>query len=99
MSNVRYRPLTSLERTAPSSVDAICEDCGAHVFDKAVHSRFHAILGGHAHAIAILTTTHITAHVHDKYEAYDKITTKRHDNWSADVLDEVISAPPVGTQE
>lgn len=31
------------------------------------------------------------AHVHDRYNAYDRIKSRRFDNWSADALAEVVS--------
>ena len=79
-----------------------CEDCGAIVAvttaggyragSVEAHTRFHSILGSHAWALAVLKTAHIAAHVHDRYEAYDKINSKRFDNWSADALAEVIAS-------
>ena len=46
-----------------------CLDCGAIVVDREVHTRFHSILSGHAWALAVLETSHIAAHVHDRYDA------------------------------
>ena len=74
-----------------------CEDCGVQVVSTEAHTRFHSILSAHAWALAILKTAHIAAHVHDKYEAYDKINSKRFDSWSGDALAEVaakLSASP-----
>jgi hypothetical protein len=89
MSEPRYAPavlavLQGIER---------CLDCGAMMYaeDKPAHTRFHSILGGHAWALAVLKTAHIAAHVHDRYEAYDKINSRRFDSWSADALAEVIA--------
>jgi hypothetical protein len=87
--------------------DAIerCLDCGALILaeDKPAHTRFHSILGSHAWALAVLKTAHIGAHVHDRYEAYEKINSRRFDSWSADALTEVArdldgqdEAAPVG---
>jgi hypothetical protein len=69
--------------------DLMCLECGVPVWDKKIHARFHSILGGHGHAVAVLTVAHIASHVHDKYEAYDKIMARRHDSWSADAFEEV----------
>lgn len=67
-----------------------CRDCGAIVADRAAHDRFHSILASHAWALAVLQVTHIAAHIHDRYEANDKINSKQFDNWSADALAEVV---------
>ena len=67
-----------------------CLDCGAIVVDRKVHTRFHSTLSAHAWALAVLKTAHIAAHVHDKYEAYDKIDSKQFDSWTNDALAEVI---------
>ncbi len=55
-----------------------------------MHNRFHAILNHHGKALAILQVAHIAAHVHDKYEAYDKIGQPE-DSWSADAFAEVVA--------
>ena len=70
----------------------VCEDCGVVVASTEAHTRFHSIMSAHAWALAVLKTAHIAAHVHDRYEAYDKISSKRFDSWSGDALAEVIAA-------
>lgn len=69
----------------------VCEDCGVVVAITEAHTRFHSIMSGHAWTLAVLKTAHIAAHVHDRYEAYDKINSKTFDNWSGDALAEVIA--------
>lgn len=66
-----------------------CEDCGVAVANREAHTRFHSILSAHAWALAVLKTAHLAAHVHDRYEAYDKIDSLRFDSWSGDALAEV----------
>lgn len=83
----RYKVIDGYKITDSATV---CEDCGVVVAITEAHTRFHSILGSHAWALAVLKTAHIAAHVHDRYEAYDKINSKRFDNWSADALAEVI---------
>lgn len=80
----------------PSENGVICPDCGALVVDTDTHQRFHSVLDSHAWALAVLQTAHIAAHVHDRYEAYDKINSKTFDNWSADALTEVVATLPDG---
>ncbi len=86
MSEPRY------SQDVPVDAYTLCLDCGSIVADQAAHTRLHSILGGHAWALAVLKTSHIAAHVHDKYEAYDKIGSKRFDSWSSDALAEVTGA-------
>ena len=76
----------------------VCEDCGVVVAIREAHTRFHSILSGHAWALAILKTSHIAAHVHDRYDAVDRIDSKRFDSWTNDALAEVIArqVPPQG---
>jgi hypothetical protein len=69
----------------------LCLDCGALVLDQAAHTRFHSILGGHAWALAVLKTAHITARVHDKYEVVAKIDSRTFDSWSGEALAEVVA--------
>ncbi len=68
-----------------------CLDCGAIVVDRKTHTRFHSILSSHAWTLAVLKTSHIAAHVHDKYDAVERIDSKRFDSWSADALAEVVA--------
>jgi hypothetical protein len=76
--------------------DAIerCLDCGALILaeDRPAHTRFHSILSGHAWALAVLKTTHIAAHVHDKYDAAERIDSRKFDSWSGDALAEVMKS-------
>ncbi len=69
-----------------------CLDCGAMGLaeDKPAHTRFHSILSSHAWSLAILKNRHIGAHVHDKYDVVERISSRKFDNWSADALAEVI---------
>ena len=71
-----------------------CLDCGAVVYagDKPAHTRFHSILGAHAWALAVLKTSHIAAHVHDKYDVVERIDSRKFDSWSGDALAEVMKA-------
>lgn len=68
-----------------------CLDCGNVVFSEAAHTRFHSILSGHAWSLAVLKTSHIAAHVHDKYDVVERIDSRKFDSWSADALAEVIA--------
>ena len=83
--HVRYTVRLELE-------PRVCTDCGAIVNadHRAIHDRWHSILASHGWALAVLQTAHIAAHVHDRYEAYDKINSRKFDNWSADALREVM---------
>ena len=77
----------------------VCADCGAFVLDVAAHTRFHSILGAHAWALAVLKTSHLAAHVHDKYDVAERIDSRTSGSWSADALAEVIAShdrPPSG---
>lgn len=69
-----------------------CE-CGALVLyvDQPVHNRFHSILSSHAWVLAVLKTSHIAAHVHDRYDAVERIDSRHFDNWSTDALAEVVA--------
>jgi hypothetical protein len=68
-----------------------CLDCGVVVAITDAHTRFHSILSGHAWSLAVLKTSHIAAHVHDKYDVVERIDSKKFDNWSADALAEVVA--------
>ena len=70
---------------------AVCLDCGVVVAITDAHTRFHSILSGHAWSLAVLKTSHIAAHVHDKYDVVERIDSKKFDNWSADALAEVVA--------
>lgn len=67
----------------------VCLDCGSFVMDVAAHTRFHSILSGHAWSLAVLKTSHLAAHLHDKYDVAERINSKKFDSWSADALAEV----------
>jgi hypothetical protein len=69
-----------------------CLDCGALICteDKPAHTRFHSILSSMAWALAILKNTHLSAQVHDRYNAVERINSRWFDNWSADALAEVM---------
>lgn len=69
----------------------ICEDCGVVVAITEAHTRFHSILSGHAWLLAILKTSHIARHVHDRYDVAERADRKKFDSWSADALAEVIA--------
>ncbi len=68
-----------------------CDGCGALVANTYTHDRFHSVLASHAHALAVLKTAHLAAHVHDRYEVVERINAKRFDNWSSDALAEVMA--------
>jgi hypothetical protein len=70
----------------------VCEDCGVVVAITSAHTRFHSILSSHAWTLAILKTSHVSQGVHDRYDAVERIDSKRFDSWSADALAEVIAA-------
>ncbi len=70
-----------------------CLDCGGVVFDTAAHTRFHSILGGHAWALAVLKTSHLAAHVHEKYDVAERIGSRKFDSWSGEALAEVTVPP------
>jgi len=69
-----------------------CLDCGSMGLaeDQPAHTRFHSILSSHAWALAVLKNRHIGAHVHDRYDVVERISSRKFDNWSADALAEVI---------
>jgi hypothetical protein len=75
-----------------------CTDCGALIDDSSVstHDRFHSILSGHAWSLAVLKTSHIAAHVHDRYDVPERIDSKKFDSWSADALAEVTGVQNPG---
>ena len=76
-----------------------CEDCGAVVGiittggyragSVEAHTRYHSIESGWAWTLAVLKTAHIAAHVHDKYDAVERIDSKQFDSWTNDALAEV----------
>lgn len=86
-----YETAAELLRRTGKTNSVVCLDCGTFVMDVGAHTRFHSIESSWAWALAVLKTAHIAAHVHDKYEAYDKINSKKFDNWSADALAEAIN--------
>jgi hypothetical protein len=45
-------------------------------------------------SLAVLKTSHIAAHVHDKYDVPERIDSRRFDSWSGDALAEVIAGLP-----
>ncbi len=60
-----------------------CLDCGAFIADVDAHTRYHAILGEHARAIALLVNRHP--------DVYEKMERGRNDNnWSRDAFAEVV---------
>lgn len=67
-----------------------CQDCGVAVVDRTAHTRFHSILASHGWVLAVLKNTHLAARVHDRYDAVERIDSKRFDNWSSDALAEVM---------
>ena len=79
-------------RHAPILVSVTCEDCGCAVADEAAHTRFHSILSGHAWSLAVLKTSHIAAHTHDRYDVVERIDSRTFDSWSSDALAEVVAA-------
>jgi hypothetical protein len=90
MTEPRYETAyEQLQRTGRTH-SVICMDCGVFVMDTDVHDRFHSILSGHAWALAVLKTTHIAAHVHDRYDAVERIDSKKFDSWTNDALAEVL---------
>lgn len=83
MSNVRYGPYDG-------GAALCCLDCGSVVLDQAAHTRFHSILAGHAWALAVLRTSHIAAHIHDRYDVIERMDRKKFDSWSAEAFAEVV---------
>ena len=106
MTGPRYETAAELQQRTGHTDTVVCLDCGVFVMDKTAHTRSHSIMSSWAWALAVLKTAHIAAHVHDKYDAVERIDSKRFDSWSNDALSEVIgedvrSAPgrtPVPTQ-
>jgi hypothetical protein len=90
----RYETAYELGQRIGHTDSVVCADCGVFVMDTAAHTRFHSILSSHAWSLAVLKTSHVTAHVHDKYDAVERIDSKRFDNWSADALAEVTGDSP-----
>ena len=90
MTEPRYETAYEVGQRIGHTDTVVCADCGVFVMDVAAHTRYHSIESGWAWALAVLKTAHIAAHVHDKYEAYDKIDSKRFDSWTNDALAEVI---------
>ena len=89
MAEPRYEPYDAVA-VAQGRAAVTCLDCGVLVSDQPAHTRFHSILGGHAWALAVLKTSHISAGAHDKYNVTERINSRQFDNWSADALAEVI---------
>jgi len=89
MTGPRYETAHELGQRLGHTDSVVCADCGVFVMDVAAHDRFHSILSSHAWVLAVLKTSHIAAHVHDKYDAVERIDSKKFDNWSADALAEV----------
>jgi hypothetical protein len=79
--------------------DVVCLDCGAIVAEQAAHTRFHSILSGHAWTLAVLKTTHLSAAIHDRYEAPMRIDSKRFDSWTNDAFAEVTAAAGRGAAD
>ena len=69
----------------------VCLDCGVVVAVTEAHTRFHSIMSSWAWTLAILKTSHIAAHVHDRYDTTERIGSRKFDNWSADALAEVAA--------
>jgi len=84
MSEPRYAPFPGAGQE--------CLDCGVAVTNKETHTRFHSILSSHAWALAVLKNSHISAYAHDKYNAAERIDSRKFGNWSADALAEVAAA-------
>jgi len=94
MAGPRYETAYELGQRAGRTDSVVCADCGAFVMDTAAHTRFHSILSSHAWALAVLKISHIAARVHDKYDAVERIDSRKFDNWSADALAEVAAQLP-----
>jgi hypothetical protein len=71
-----------------------CMECGALVGNVEEHERFHSILSGHAWALAVIKTSHIAAHVHDKYDVPERIDSKTFDSFTGEALAEVMASMP-----
>ena len=91
MTGPRYETAYEQQQRTGHTDSVVCMDCGVFVMNVATHNRFHSILSGHAWALAILKTSHIAAHVHNKYDAYDRINSKKFDSWSSDAFAEVTA--------
>ncbi len=89
-SEPRYETAYELGKRIGHTDSVVCADCGVFVMDMTAHTRFHSILSSHAWSLAILKNRHIGAHVHDKYDVVERISSRKFDNWSADALAEVI---------
>lgn len=69
-----------------------CEDCGSIITDRDAHTRFHAVLGDHGRAVAMLLVAHIGPKPHDKYDVKDRFDAGRNENnWSAEAFSEVVN--------
>lgn len=88
----RYETAAELLRRTGKTDSVVCLDCGVFVMDVAAHTRSHSIMSSWAWMLAILKTSHIAAHIHDKYDVVGRIDSKKFDNWSADALAEVVAA-------
>jgi len=99
MTGPRYETAYEQQQRIGRTDSVVCMDCGVFVMNVAAHDRFHSILSAHAWCLAVLKTTHIAAHVHDKYEAYDRIDSKKFDSWSADAFAEVAATLPGEPEE
>jgi len=95
MTGPRYETAYELQQRTGHTDSVVCGDCGAFVMDVAAHDRFHSILSAHAWCLAVLKTSHIAAHVHDQYDAVDRIDSKKFDSWTNDALAEVTGGVPV----
>ena len=85
----RYETARELGQRIGHTDSVVCTDCGVFVMDVTAHTRFHSIMSSWAWTLAILKTSHISAEVHSRYDAYERIDRKRFDNWSAGALAEV----------
>lgn len=91
MTEPRYETAHELQQRTGRTDTVVCADCGVFVMDKIAHTRFHSILSAQAWALAVLKTTHIGQEVHDRYDAVERIDSKKFDSWSGDALAEVIA--------
>ncbi len=85
----RYTQYGPVAAFAPGAA-VTCLDCGSVITDQAAHTRFHSILSGHAWALGVLKTSHIAAHVHEKYDVAERIDSRKFGSWSGEALAEVI---------
>jgi len=88
--------MTTGPRYTQDPAGLVCEDCGVLVLRRATHTRFHSIMSSWAWTLAVLKTSHLAAHVHDRYDVTERIDRRRFDNWSADALAEVTGQQPPG---